>query len=119
MERIRLKRKFEYHPRDPAALLKRLGRITPEEQARRTAKAKQTKMLNRQRREEENAQAECRMRRLSLKHDAPIPADEGFCLCIRGLARALNNQAAWRRNMVRYLNHVNAHHRPDDGELTD
>lgn len=77
MRRAMNKSKFEYRPRHPALLLKRLAGY---EQDARGASGK-----------------------IRPKHDPPIAADKSFILCLNGIHRAHNNLCVWRANLCRCL----------------
>lgn len=49
-----------------------------------------------------------------LKHDAPIPADDGFILCVKGLSHAQQGLDTWRRNLNRYWEAILADHEQRD-----
>ncbi len=64
--------------------------------------------------EQRESQRELRKRKkLGIRHDPPVPADEMFVRCIRGIARAAENGAGWRRNLARYLDFVMQRHRSE------
>ena len=109
MERVRIKQrkhKFEYRARDPAALLRRIGRA--DRPQKETATRKRSALVYVTREERDRQRGMRNRKKLGIKHDLAVPADKLFTDGLAGLSDASRKNDAlrlygWRLNFARYL----------------